>query len=383
MPDWERVRLGDLLIPVSSDRRENVQPDKEYRLLGVRLSNEGPFLRETKKGSDSSASSLFQVREGDFIYSRLFAWRGALGLIPLELDGCYVSNEFPLFTARDERIDLEYLNYWFHLTDVTRIIEADCTGSTPLTRNRYKENFFLALEIPLPPLPEQRRIVARIKSMLDKVEEAEQLVAEIPSDLSSLAWSIHNAEPTKHITMRELVSLRPPDVHVDPSETYHFAGVYSFGRGVFVGQSKLGADFAYPKLTRLRAGDFTYPKLMAWEGAFGIATDECDGLVVSTEFPVFSINTAMVLPEVLDSHFKNPAVWPMIAGDSTGTNVRRRRLNPSDFLDYAFPLPSRTAQEKIVAAWRTRANLFGQPIRREELAALPASILARAFAGEL
>lgn len=143
-------------------RRESVQAEKEYRLLGVRLNNEGPFLRETKKGKDSSAPSLFRVQTGDFIYSRLFAWRGALGLIPPELDGCYVSNEFPLFTVKDDRINLEYLNYWVHLPDVIRRIEADCTGSTPLTRNRYKETFFLALEIPLPPLSEQQRIVTEI-----------------------------------------------------------------------------------------------------------------------------------------------------------------------------------------------------------------------------
>ena len=45
---------------------------------------------------------------------------------------------------------------------------------------------------------------------------------------------------------------------------------------------------AYPKfafgfwglaLTRLRAGDFVYPKLMAWEGAFGVVPPECEGIV--------------------------------------------------------------------------------------------------------
>ncbi|WP_158679829.1 restriction endonuclease subunit S [Deinococcus sp. NW-56] len=179
------------------------------------------------------------------------------------------------------------------------------------------------------------------------------------------------------------MQLLSPDVQVQPTETYHFAGVYSFGRGVFVGQSKLGSDFAYPKLTRLEAGNFTYPKLMAWEGALGLVPPECDGLVVSTEFPVFRVNENAVLPEVLDAHFKNPAVWPLIAGESTGTNVRRRRLNPSDFLAYPFPLPTRQTQDKIAATWRAASALDADETVASELDALPASILARAFAGAL
>ena len=101
-------------------------------------------------------------------------------------------------------------------------------------------------------------------------------------------------------------------------------------------------EFAYPRLTRLRAGNFVYPKLMAWEGALGVVPVECEGLVVSTEFPVFEVNEDRVLTEVLDVYFRTPAVWPKLSGASTGTNVRRRRLNPADFLNYEMPLPSRS-----------------------------------------
>src|SRR6266542_4426957 len=110
------------------------------------------------------------------------------------------------------------------------------------------------------------------------------------------APSSSRTEPTR---MRELVALRAPDVIVQADEMYQFAGVYSFGRGVFRSARKAGADFAYPRLSRLRTGDFVYPKLMAWEGAFGIVPPECDGCVVSTEFPVFEVIEDRVLPEVL------------------------------------------------------------------------------------
>ncbi len=145
----------------------------------------------------------------------------------------------------------------------------------------------------------------------------------------------------------ELLTLRQPDVNVEPAEHYQFAGVYSFGRGVFRTQSKAGTEFAYPRLTRLKAGNFVYPKLMAWEGALGIVPEKCDGCVVSMEFPVFSVIECKILPEVLDTYFRTPAVWPALAGASTGTNVRRRRLNPADFLNFRMPLPSKTTQRQL------------------------------------
>ena len=143
-------------------------------------------------------------------------------------------------------------------------------------------------------------------------------------------------------------------------------------------------DFAYPRLTRLKTGNFVYPKLMAWEGAFGVVTPECDGCVVSTEFPVFKVVEDRVLPEVLDTYFRTPSVWPAIAGASTGTNVRRRRLNPSDFLDYKIPLPSMAVQLKLRAV-RSQVDALKR-LHAEtaaELDALMPAILDRAFKGEL
>lgn len=181
------VPLGEVLTPVS--RSEKPGALKEYSLLGVRLDGQGPFLREKKLGSQIAGSILYKVEAGDFIYSRLFAWRGAFGLIDVMLDGCYVSGEFPLFRATNGKVDLRYLNYWFRIRSTLEKVEADCTGSTPLTRNRFKEEFFLRLQIPLPPLDEQRRIVARIEELAAKIEEAKGLRKQAVEEVKGVAES--------------------------------------------------------------------------------------------------------------------------------------------------------------------------------------------------
>jgi type I restriction enzyme, S subunit len=184
----------------------------------------------------------------------------------------------------------------------------------------------------------------------------------------------------RRVPMHELVTWRSPDVAVKQSESYTFAGVYSFGRGVFRKEAVSGMDFAYDRLTRLRAGEFTFPKLMAWEGALGIVPPDCDGCHVSPEFPVFTVNESLVLPEILDIHFKTPAVWKDLAAISTGTNLRRRRLNPNAFLGYQFPLPPMSIQRKvqsIATLTATRRSLEAETIALE--AAVLPSLLDQIF----
>jgi type I restriction enzyme S subunit len=176
--------------------------------------------------------------------------------------------------------------------------------------------------------------------------------------------------------MSDLLVQRQPDVAVDATVQYRFDGVYSFGRGVFASAIKMGSEFAYERLSTVRAGDFTYPKLMAWEGALGIVPAECDGMVVSPEFPVFSVNIDTVLPEVLDIYFRTPEVWPALAGLSGGTNLRRCRLQPSTLLNYEMPVPSMDVQIKLremcghVAALKAKHAT----IRAANAALLPATL---------
>lgn len=157
----------------------------------------------------------------------------------------------------------------------------------------------------------------------------------------SKSWSM--------LKLSEVLRRRMPDITVDPTQNYQFAGVYSFGRGVFRGRELQGSQFAYRTLTRLGAGEFVYPKLMAWEGAFGVVPAACDGHYVSPEFPVFEVNVSRLEPRFLGFYFQIPAVWKRIAGGSTGTNIRRQRLDPSVFLEREIPLPGPAEQRRIVA----------------------------------
>jgi type I restriction enzyme S subunit len=135
----------------------------------------------------------------------------------------------------------------------------------------------------------------------------------------------------------------------DELTEYPFAGTYSFARGIFVGERKLGSTFALPKIQRIRAGDFIYCKIMAWEGAFGIAPKGADNCVMSGAFVVYELNRGQIDEKFLDYFFKVPDHWQSIGSQSSGTNVRRQSLHPSQFEKAEIPLPPLAEQRRVVA----------------------------------
>lgn len=281
MNAWPLVKLEDLLEQI--DRMERVNPDASYHLLGVRLEGNGPFIRETVTGTETSAGRLNQVKSGDFIYSRLFAWRGAFGVITDAMDGCFVSNEFPIFRTNQERLEVGYLARWFQLPSVWRKVEENCTGSTPTTRNRFKEQFFFDLEIPLPPLTKQQAIVARLDALAEKTRQLEAHLDAVERDAEHLL-ALRFRDAIADAPLRPMAEIAPSvrrPVEINIETRYREVGARSFGKGLFVKPDFDGAEATWQKPVWINSGDLVLSNIKAWEGAIAIARDEHDGCIAS------------------------------------------------------------------------------------------------------
>ena len=179
-----QVSLDKLLRPI--ERPELVDPSRMYRLLGVRWYGEGLFEKESKMGQEIQALRLFRVQEGDFVYNRLFAWKGSFAVADKKVDGCYVSNEFPCFKVNEELLDVRFLRWWFHQEIAWLKALGLSQGATPTSRNRLKEELFLAMKIPLPPLDVQRSVVARIEALAAQIHEARTLRRQATEEAGAL-----------------------------------------------------------------------------------------------------------------------------------------------------------------------------------------------------
>ena len=83
--EWPRVTLAEVLQQI--ERPETIDVSRVYRLLGVRWYGHGLFVREERVGADIAANRVYSVHPGDFVYNRLFAWKGSFAVAGPESSG--------------------------------------------------------------------------------------------------------------------------------------------------------------------------------------------------------------------------------------------------------------------------------------------------------
>jgi type I restriction enzyme S subunit len=186
---WPIVALGEVLR--KSEAWVDLDPNREYAQVTVRLWGKGVALRGVVIGSQIASSRQLAVRPNQFILSRIDARNGALGLVPPELDGAVVSNDFPAFDLDASRILPAYLGWMSKTENFVHLCRQASEGTT--NRVRLQEGRFLAMEIPLPPLDEQRRIVVRIEGLAGRIEQARGLRREAMAEGEAEWTSIMSA----------------------------------------------------------------------------------------------------------------------------------------------------------------------------------------------
>lgn len=160
-------RLESLVRPVS--KIVDVDSTRIYSTIGIYSYGRGIFERSPLLGVDTNYRTFNQIEAGQFIYSKLFGWEGALAIVPDKFDGYFASGEFPTFELDRSRVDP---GYFAHVVKWPRLHNSLRDKTTGMGSRRQRVNVvqMLAADIPLPALADQRRIAA----MLDKL-------ARIPS----------------------------------------------------------------------------------------------------------------------------------------------------------------------------------------------------------
>lgn len=165
---YEQAKIGDFLI--KSRNIVNIDDDKEYNRVTVKINNNGVILRDTEKGVNIGTKKQYRANAGQFIISKIDARNGAFGIIPNELDNAIVTNDFPLFDVNAKKINAQFL-LLITTTKVFIKFAQSCSSGTT-NRQRMDIDMFLNQKIPLPKLEEQDKIV---NNFLDKINSAEAL----------------------------------------------------------------------------------------------------------------------------------------------------------------------------------------------------------------
>lgn len=179
---YPSVKLAEVLTPVA--RAVVPQAGAVYRQLGVRLWGAGAYEREPIDGGHTKYSRLFRVEVGDVVVNKIWARNGSVAVVPAPLAGTFVSNEFPTFAIDERRLE----SRWMHWITKTRTFWTACDAHSRGTsgKNRIRPEQFLEVEIPLPPLDEQRRIAARFDRLTELADDVAQLQRSVGLQLEAL-----------------------------------------------------------------------------------------------------------------------------------------------------------------------------------------------------
>lgn len=179
---WRRIPLMRHLTEVR--RPAELRAGETYRLVTVKRSRGGVELRETLTGDEIKTPSQFYVREGDFLISKRQIVHGACGIVPAELDGAVVSNEYAVLNS-DGQIDLKFLRY----LSESRYFQQTCFHSSigvHVEKMIFKTERWLKWPFNIPPLPEQRRIVGILDLARREVELLERQVQVLRQEKAAL-----------------------------------------------------------------------------------------------------------------------------------------------------------------------------------------------------
>jgi len=379
-----KYKISQILTQIQNTVQVN--PSERYKLLGLRLEGRGLFIREDKEGIEISATSLNKVRKGDFVYSRLFAWKGSFDYVREGFDDCYVSNEFPTFEIDKTIVNIDYLFYYFNQKKVWKEVEQYCIGVTKASRNRFKEKFFLSMEIDLPTLIEQERIVFKINSIKNKINEIKKLSSKQERDANNLTFSIYTdlIENCEFLDFKKVATNNRKKVEIEPDKVYYELGVRSFGRGTFVKPSFKGIDLTWQQPYWMNEGDLLFSNIKAWEGAVALISKEEDGKVGSHRYITYKPNNSKIESEFLLFHLLLPKGIEELSLASPGTADRNRTLGLKKLEAIKVPIPKIEEQRKFVELLHQFKQIVKKRVEREnELSALIPSLLDKAFKGEL
>lgn len=177
--------IGDFLKRIK--RPMPLVDDQAYKLVTIKMNHNGVVLREHKLGA-LIKSNMYEVKEGDFILSGIDARNGAFGIVPSELDGAIVTNDFWYFEI-DENIISKKL--FLELTATTWFDEICKRGSDGTTqRIRLQKDKFFNQTVLLPEGNEQTQLLDKIltfkkgQSSLDlEIQSQKQLLTQLKQSI--------------------------------------------------------------------------------------------------------------------------------------------------------------------------------------------------------
>ena len=174
---WEWVRLKDITIYISRGRSPVYAELRKFPIVAQKCNQWSGFSLEKAKFADPKTINKYseerQLQDGDLLWN-------STGLGTLGRMAIYDSGQNPYgWAVADSHVTVirttpyfsyyKYLFYYFASPEVQTVIEDKSDGSTK--QKELSQETVRQYEIPLPPLAEQQRIVAKIEQLFNEIDK--------------------------------------------------------------------------------------------------------------------------------------------------------------------------------------------------------------------
>lgn len=150
--------------------------------------------------ADSSYARLYPVKAGDIVISNIAASHGSIAIVPEDLDGCVVSSEYTVLTARSG-FDPVVLQLVLRSPEIRSDILLSSSGAN---RTRTRWDLIRNLRAPYP----TPAVVTSIRQMAERADDAKREAARLLQEARSSIQSQLQLET--EVANMVLVAFKPP-----------------------------------------------------------------------------------------------------------------------------------------------------------------------------
>jgi len=394
---WPKAPMGEIAPLVR--RPVLTRAEELYREIGIRSFGKGVFHKAPVTGLDIADKRVFTVEPGDLLFNIVFAWEGAVAVATEAERGMIGSHRFLTCVTDKSKADARFLNYWFTQAEGRDQLLRASPGGAGRNRTLGVEKL-AAIHVPLPPLDEQRRIVARIEELVTKVEEARACRAQATKQREGFILSFIGQRFAELEAIYPARTFGSCDAHVS-SGPRNWGKNYAPSGLRFYRAQDISRDFrisnegivyvARPPGSQGQSaivsnGDLLIVITGATVGRVAVYDDRYSPGLVSQHVAVCRIPPASFLPSFALWGLKGPSGQKQLLGSKYGQG--KPGLNLDQVRRLSLPCPPIDVQVKIVGELDAfQAKLDEVEARQTETAtgldAMLPAILDKAFKGEL
>lgn len=384
---WDKVKLGEFL-KLEKNNLIAIEPHIEYVIAGVQNNGKGIVNKRTVFGSELTMKEYQLIYNNQLLWCKVDTKNGAFGITTNDNINSIVSKNMHLANINKSFIVVDYFKYILMSLKFYSVIDRMSLGTT--NRKYLKYDGICEIEIPLPPLEEQKRIVEKLDAIKSRIDEAKRLREEAKRDVerveeSMLTKLLSENNDCQSTLITDIVEFGGKNVNaIDFQKTTYLslADIESqsgrilrkqfaeslgvFGTSVSYDESSILFSKLRPYLNKVALPDFK-----------GIGT---------TELVVLTLRTKKIIKEFLALYLRSRKIVSYLIENSSGTKMPR--ANMKKFKELRIPIPSLAKQKEIITTLKiiskfSTKTIIEQSKSEQELETLFPNVLEKAFRGEL